>query len=290
MGNTLAAKNPSAKDAEQGKYLVPVLLSTFEILNVLSRTGPLSLAELAHETGIARSTIFRILRTLHHLGYVWRENSRYSLSPRLGELSQTLAWAVALERCALPYMAKLRSEFDETVNLARLDSDRVLYLEVVESEQTLRLCERKGGWEHAHASALGKAILAFSPTDAVSSLLAGRLPALTPKTITEPKAFLNELRRVRQKGYALDREESRLQAVCIGVPILDREENAIAAISISGPTSRFNPMNNKRVAERLLKTAHQISSELTQVETISAENKRAESGYNGRRARKRAAS
>ena len=247
---------------EKGKYLIPVVLSTFDVVGELSRSGPLGLAELSQRTKVAKSTVFRILNTLHHLGYVRRDaqTRAYSLSQRLSELSHDLDFGPALQRIARPHMLRLRNEFGETVNLGRLDLDRVVYLEVVESEHTLRLCERKGGWEHAHASALGKVILAFSSPGVLAGFLeSGRLPALTARTITDPAEFRLEMQRIRRRGYAFDREEVRQMAVCVAAPILDVEGFAVAGISISGPVSRFNPLRDKTTAQVLAETARQIS-------------------------------
>ncbi|MEO7653760.1 MAG: IclR family transcriptional regulator [Bryobacteraceae bacterium] len=257
------------KDEEKGQYLVPVVLSTFHVLSELSRTGPLHLAELSQRTKVAKSTVFRILNTLHHLGYVWRdaESRTYSVSPRLAELSHDVDWSATLQRIAMPHMAMLRAEFNETVNLGRADFDRIIYLEVVESEHSLRLCERKGGWEYAHASALGKALLAFSPPSSLTSLFeSAKFPALTNRTITQPGELMEELQRVRQRGYALDREESRLSAFCVGAPILDSEGFAVAGLSISGPSSRFNPIKDKRVVTVLLEAAREISRSFSEVQ------------------------
>ena len=98
------------KDNE--KYLIPVVLGTFNVLGELSRAGPLNLADLAQRTKIAKSTVFRILNTLHHLGYIWRdaENRTWSLTPRLAELSRDVDWGTALHRVALPHMLRLRAE------------------------------------------------------------------------------------------------------------------------------------------------------------------------------------
>jgi DNA-binding IclR family transcriptional regulator len=262
------ATTPAVKartKASSHRYLVPVVLSTFCILQELSRSGPLTLAELVTRVKIAKSTVFRILNTLHHLGYVWRDEHHrtYAVSPRLGELAHSVDWSTVLLPIALPYMTRLRSEFGETVNLARLDFDRIVYLEVVESEHPLRLCERKGGWEYAHASALGKAILAFSPESAAANLLVSvQLPKLTERTITEPAEFRKELARVRQRGYALDREEARAMACCIAAPILGGDGQALAAVSISGPSSRFNPLKDRTVSARLIEIARELSAKL----------------------------
>jgi IclR family acetate operon transcriptional repressor len=247
-----------------GRYLVPVLLSAFRVLSELSRSGGLTLHELTLRTGIAKSTVFRILQTLNHLGYVLRDASRtYHLSHSLAGLVSEVAASDALRRLALPYMLRLRDEFGETVNLGHLRVEKVVYLEVVPSEYALRLHERPGASIPVHASALGKAILAFSPPEVVESLIQNRaLPRLTPNTITEPAAFLRELQRVRTQGYALDREETVLLATCVGAPILDAGGKALAALSISGPGSRFHPRRDRRVIPGLLRVAEEIAQRL----------------------------
>ncbi len=232
------------------KYMVPVLRSTFQILGELAIAGTLSLNDLVMRTGLPKSTVFRILRSLHQLGYVLRNEQQrtYWLSPKFGDLSHAGAWSEPLRRAARPHMLKLRDESGETVNLGLLDLDRVMYIEVIPSVHPLRLCERPGGWDYVHSSALGKAMLAFAPPEYVDSLLKDRrLQALTPKTITDTSRFRAELDQVRHCGYALDMEETTLLGNCIGVPILDPTGGAVAAISISGPTSRFDPRNDELI-------------------------------------------
>jgi len=255
---------PPDRPEPGGRYQVPVLLSAFRILNELSRSGGLTLNELTLRTGIAKSTVFRILHTLNHLGYVLRDAARtYHLSHSLASLVSEVAASDALRRLALPYMLRLRDEFGETVNLGHLHVDKVVYLEVVPSEYALRLHERPGASVPVHASALGKAILAFSPPDVVESLTQNRaLSSHTPNTITEPAAFLRELQRVRVQGYALDREETVLLATCVGAPILDAGGRAVAALSISGPSSRFQPRRDRRVIPSLLGVAAELSQRL----------------------------
>jgi IclR family acetate operon transcriptional repressor len=146
-----------------------------------------------------------------------------------------------------------------------LQFDKVVYLEVVPSEFALRLSERPGATVAPHASALGKAILAFSPPGLVDSLIrAHELSAFTRNTITEPAAVLEELRRVRDRGYAFDKGETSSLATCVGAPIVNEHGHAIAAMSISGPTSRFNPRRASPVIERLLRATADISRVLRQ--------------------------
>ncbi len=243
--------------------MVPVVRGTFLILEELARNGPLGLNEVTQRTAIAKSTVFRILSTLHELGYIVRDDSRaYYLSYAMTDLVGRGAQTEAIRRAAMPHMLELRNLYGETVNLGQLQFDKIAYVEVVPSEYALRLHERQGATVAIHASALGKAILAFADEDFVAGVLGGNLPALTPNTITDSGQILRELKRVRERGYALDKGETSSLATCVAAPILNEEQRAIAAISISGPASRFNPAKNSAVVESLIKVAEEISKQL----------------------------
>jgi DNA-binding IclR family transcriptional regulator len=260
-----AAKKVSAKkSSSSGKYSVPVVRSTFTILEELSRSELLGLREVTQNTGIPKSTVFRILSTLVDLGYVTREPNRsYRINPRLGRLVNDGAASEVLRRLARPLMLELRDTYGETVNLGVQQFDKVTYLEVVPSEFALRLQESRGASVPVHASALGKAILAFSPQREVEVLVRGqKLESVTEHTISDSDAFLAELKRVRNTGVAFDRGEGSMLAICIGAPILDANGNAIAAMSISGPASRFNPKKDSPVIASLVKGTTELSRAL----------------------------
>lgn len=244
-----------------GKYSVPVVRSTFRILEELSRLEVLGLREITQGTGIPKSTVFRILSTLLELGYVVRDVDRnYRLSSALGRLVSNEASSEALRSLALPYMLDLRDKYGETVNLGILNLNKVTYLEVVPSEFALRLQESRGASVFAHASALGKAILSFSPQALVENMIRGRkLEIVTQNTISDPDEFAAEIKRVRALGYAFDRGEGSLLAICIGAPICDERGIAIAAMSISGPASRFSPRKDSPVVGSLLQATADLS-------------------------------
>lgn len=246
------------------KYLVPVVRSTFTILEELAKTGALGLNDLTNRTGISKSTVFRILTTLTYLGYVVRDSERnYYVSHTIGDLVSTEAGIEAIRRAALPHMFELRDAYGETVNLGQLELDKVTYVEVVPSEYALRLHERPGSTVCFHASALGKAILAFSDEEFALSLVRGReLQMFTRNTLTNPDDLLAELKRVRDRGYAFDRGETSLLATCVAAPIFGPNGEALAALSISGPTSRFNPRKDAPAVESLLKATAEISKRL----------------------------
>lgn len=244
--------------------MVPVVQGTFRILEELAGSGALSLNEITRRTGMSKSTVFRILTTLNQLGYIVRDSARsYYISHAIGNLVSREAFTDAIRRTATPHMLELRDQYGETVNLGQLEFDKVTYIEVVPSEYALRLHERPGATVSIHASALGKVILAFSDEEFAAGILESRdLPALTPNTITAPDQLTGELKRIRERGYALDKGETSLLATCIAAPILNTQQFAIAALSISGPSSRFNPKKDSPVVDSLLKAAAEISKHL----------------------------
>jgi len=260
----LKTKNAAAASKLTDKYMVPVLRSSFCILEELSRSGALGLNEITVRTGISKSTVFRILTTLTQLGYIVRDGNRsYYIGQSMADLVRPQAKMEAIRRAAMPEMLQLRDKFGETVNLGYLELDKVTYAEVVPSEYALRLHEKPGATICLHASALGKAILAFSDEEYASSLIRGReLQMITRNTITDPEEFMAELKKVRDHGFAFDRGETSLLATCVAAPLLNAAGKAVAALSISGPTSRFNPRKDSEVVETLLKSVATISRQL----------------------------
>lgn len=270
LANAVAVKKPRQNvPGQDGKYSVPVVRSTFRILQELGRAELLGLSEITQRTGISKSTVFRILSTLQELGYVLRDEDRvYRISPTLAQLAGGEAAGEALRRLALPHMLELRDKYRETVNLGIRFFEKVTYLEVVPSEFALRLEEVRGASVPVHASALGKAILAFSPRGTVESLVRGRpLKRIMPNTICDPDEFFTELKRVNNAGFAFDRGEGSVLAICVGAPILDAQGNAIAALSISGPAARFHPKKDSPIIASLLDVTTEISRSLARSAT-----------------------
>jgi IclR family acetate operon transcriptional repressor len=161
----------------------------------------------------------------------------------------------------VPYLQRLRDHFQETINLGVLSGHRVTYLEILESPKSMRLAARRGDRDHVHSTVLGKAFAAHLPQDQVLTILAAEgMPKLTPRTITDPDAHLEELRAVRERGYALDDRENEEEGRCLGVPILGY--SLPAAISLSAPQSRFALDHVDNVAAELINCAQLLVDEL----------------------------
>jgi len=213
----------------------------FELLEHLADAGGrLALTELAEISGLPMPTIYRLMRTLVNRGYVRQEPSkRYALGPRLIHLGETAGRL--LGSWAQPSLAQLVDEVGETANMAVLEGDEVVYVAQVPSRHSMRMFTEVGRRVNPHCTGVGKALLA-QLSDPVAKEIIGRtgLPAHTPHTITDPVALLEELGKIRRRGYALDDGEQEIGVRCVAVPL--QGTPTLAAISISGPQGRL-PLN-----------------------------------------------
>jgi DNA-binding IclR family transcriptional regulator len=246
-------------------YYIEVLGKTLDILDVFGHSDRrrLSLQEISVVTKLSKNTVFRILYTLAEHGYILKENHSYGLGPKFGDLSDVRLHRLDLLSVASPHLDALRDQFGETVNLGVLDNGSIRYVDVRESRARIRLAERVGGSDPLHSTALGKAHLAYLPPDEVRTLMkqAG-MPKHTWRTLTTLSSLTAELETVRQLGYAVDREESMLGAFCVAVPVLNSQRLPVAAISISGPTIRFDESKLPSASQALLKSAKEIQKKL----------------------------
>jgi IclR family acetate operon transcriptional repressor len=223
--------------------------------------GVISLSQLAADAQLPLPTIHRLVRTLVDLGYVRQEPSRqYSLGPRLIRLGETTSRM--LGTWARPHMTKVVAALGESVNLAILDSDQIVYVgQVMASQNSMRMFTEVGRRVEPHSTAVGKAILANEDPAEVRALLARTgMAARTEHTITTPEAFLAELERTRQRGYALDDGEQEIGVRCVAVAVPDAPQPI--ALSMSGPMPRMTDDVIKQAAPLLTEAAEAISREL----------------------------
>ncbi|MCS7246494.1 MAG: IclR family transcriptional regulator, partial [Thermomicrobium sp.] len=157
----------------------------------------------------------------------------------------------------------LARELGETIQLAVLQGREVLYVGKQEGTQWVRLASEVGTRLPAHATSLGKCLLAWLPPQELDQLLAsGPLVALTPRTITDPEALRAELALVRAQGYALDRGETLPDVWCFGAPVRDANGSVVAALSISVPVTRISPTRAEELATTVQRAARELSHRL----------------------------
>ncbi|WP_420176553.1 IclR family transcriptional regulator [Luteococcus sp. OSA5] len=199
-------------------------------------------SELARRAELSKSTAFRLLGTLERNGAVERAGTNYRLGPMLHELAApvTMPETDLVRDTFTPFLAHLYERTRQTVHLAVLDGPNVVYLNKLHGLQHVPAPSRIGGRIPAYCTAVGKAMMAFNPA-LTEQVLASELAPWTPRTVTTPEALQRELARVRAEGVAFDREEIRMGLVCVAAPIMSPTGAPVAAMSVSGPTTNYDP-------------------------------------------------
>jgi len=250
------------------KSNIPVqsVLRALTILETLaSKRGEVGITELSEKVGLHVSTVHRLLSTLMAKGYVRQnpENGRYTLGPKAFHLGHAYLEQHELRKGVRPFLERLSQTSGETANLVILDQGEAFYLDKVESERNLRIFSRIGHRAPLHCTAVGKVLLAHMPREKAREFIYNKpLEALTRNTITSPLLLEQELKKVKEQGFAFDQEECEDGACCIGVPLRDFTGEVVAAMSISGPSIRLTPKRLEELVPLMKEMGGLISSQL----------------------------
>jgi IclR family acetate operon transcriptional repressor len=226
--------------------------------------GETTLTELSQRTRLNISTCHHLLSTLVNRGYVAKVPVRrsYALGARILYLS-TACLQVDLPARAAPFIEQINQKTGETVHLAVLQGDAMMKIAKRESRHPVRVDTGTLGKSDApHATASGKAMLAWLPEDDMHRVLAHGLTRFTPKTITEWPSLIEALRHVRRNGYAMDDEEYQPGVICIGAAIRDHNGAVVGAISASTPTMRASDQHLALVREEVVTAVRALSAEI----------------------------
>lgn len=215
------------------------------LIEVVAERQPLGVSELARATGIDKSAAQRLAVTLHRAGWLDRTSEgRWRIAPALARLARG-ASAASLIADLRPAMERLRDETGETVMLVAVEEARLRVREVVESRHALRISAPVGAELPLLHSSAARAIAAHLPPDELDALRRVH-PALDDDAT---------LARVRRRGWAVNDREIVPEARVVGAPILTRDGYPLAALILSGPTSRISAARMKELAELLGRTA-----------------------------------
>ena len=241
------------------------IIKAFSILETLCAGGEMGVAEISRSLNINKSTVYRIVSTLENIGYVTQKSykGKYLPSLKMLTIGSQMAGITNLTKVIHPLLEKLSKKFRETANLAVLEEGRVVYIDKVESSETLRMDFAIGKRAPAHPTALGKVLLAYLPSESdLEEIIARGLKRYTKKTITDPVVLKKELEKVRNEGFAVDDEELNLGIRCIGAPVLNHQNIIVAAISIAGPSVRLTRKRLNAMIDPLKSEAIAISKKL----------------------------
>jgi len=235
------------KITDMPKYPVQTLEKALDIIEVLSRESGngLGISELSRSLGdMGKSTIHRILDTLTAYGYVERApiKANYRLSWRLFEIGNVVQRQRSLSSIDFQLLQNLRDKYQETVNLAvRVKEHAVTISKLEPVSMPLRAHLNMGEREPLHATAVGKVLISEMDPEKVKELLGeGTLEKLTSNTITSVDSLIEELKKIKDQGYAIDDQELCIGVSCIAMPVKNFDNEIVAAISVTGPTARMN--------------------------------------------------
>lgn len=244
--------DPTALTAPTAPTAVKSSERTLQVLEHLAAVGkPQTLGELSQALRIPKSSLHAILHTMHRRG--WLQTDVGALSFRLGVRALLVGSSYVESDDVVTRTSAtldgLADETGETVHLGRLDGSDIVYLAKRESQHPLRLFSAIGRRLPAHATALGKCVLAWQPDplDVVPAVL----PRLTDHTIIDRTQLLHELRVTRERGYAVDDQENTPGIRCIAVP-LHRDGHVRDAISCSVPLARLNDSVQQSIVRAML--------------------------------------
>jgi DNA-binding IclR family transcriptional regulator len=231
---------PAKKD--KSEYIIQAVSHALDLLEQFhDDVDELGVTELSKRLKLHKNNVFRLLATLESRGYI--EQNKATENYRLGlkslELGQTFIKQMGLLRQAKLTLEHLVEECNETAYVAIFKENHVVYLDVVETDMTVRVVSRVGSRLPAYCTAAGKVHLANLSDEELESFLPKELPTFTATTHSSLDGLKKELRQVNEDGYAMDNEELDPGVRCIAAPIRDYTRRIVGAISLSGPSMRF---------------------------------------------------
>lgn len=238
-------------------------LAILELLT--TREEPMTFTELREAMDLPRSSLHGLLGTMTETGWLRLDDvSRtYTLGIRTLEAGNAYTRSLTLSARAHPFMVSVSRQLNETVQLSVLDGRHNVYIAKVDGRQALRLASEVGRRLPAHATGLGKAMLAYLPPEELDRRFDSvELERYTTKTIPDLRALRSALAKIRAVGYAADNEEYSIGVRCIAVPIRDDTGLVIAAMSVSAPTIRFDRDGRRQALELLVTASRELSREL----------------------------
>ena len=260
------AKLQRTSKAPVERYRIHVIDRAAQILDCFGFDHQeLSVSEIGAKTGLHRSTAHRILMALEYNDLIKQNPStgKYHLGIKLFKLGHQAVSQLNLREICRPFLSRLMNDTKETIHLAVLDDDQVLYLDKVEGPHALRMPSRVGRYIPTYCTSLGKAMLSCLDDQEVKSILRRQtLKPHTENTVKNIHQLLADLGSVRKRGYAVDNEEIEIGLRCVGAPLRDYTGGMVGAISVAAPSARLSEKNTPVIGRMVIAIAAEISEQL----------------------------
>lgn len=235
------------------------------VLQAFSVERPLlGVTELAQRLDMDPSSMSRLLRSIERCGFVERDpaTGKYRLGWEILRLAGVILATIDIRQICRPLLHRLAETSGETPNLCVLKGSDVVNVDEVPSPQSVKLVGWIGRRTPIHATAAGKALVAWLPRDEIKRLLPAQLPAYTERTITSWERFLDELADVRARGFAMTQEENQPGVNAVAAPIWDHTGRVVAALAVAGPAYRLPPERLLQIGAEVREAAREASRSL----------------------------
>lgn len=251
---------------DKSNYIIQSVSHALDVLEEFrGEVDELGVTELSKKLKLHKNNVFRILATLQSRNYIEQNkaNDNYRLGLKCLELGQTFIRQRGMLKQAKPILRTLAQHTGETSYISILRGDEVVYIDSVEPETTVRVVSRLGLNMPAHATAAGKALVAFESEEDLRKRFQEELEGFTASTIRDLENLFRDLRMVQEKGFATDMEEFEEGLRCIAAPIRDYTRKVIGALSISGPANRLTDEKiESRYGPEVVRWAADLSTRL----------------------------
>lgn len=240
------------------------LRNALRLLNLLNMDEPeLNVSELAERLEVGLSTSHRLASTLANEGFIVKDpkTKNYRLDPSILAMGNIIISHMEISRVSSSILERLALKSGETVHIAILRNNKVIYLNKVDSVHPVYMISHAGKQNPAHCTSSGKVILAYQPESYIENVIAMGLPAYTVKSITVGTQLKELLKNIRQQGYALSIEELHEGISSIAAPVKHPSGKTVASVNIAGPTQRINPYTIPKLVKMVMKAADDVTEQ-----------------------------
>lgn len=256
----------SQEKAKKEKKIIGSVIKAVEVIEYIanSKSG-VGVTEISRGLNYGVSATYHILNTLKECNIIEQDKKtkKFKLGLKLWQIGMLAYEQNPISVTLKPYLRKLKELTGETANLTIMDNYQIVYIAQEESDKLVKMFTKTGATAPLHCTAAGKVLLAYKHEDIRNSILDKiELTKYTRNTIANKEELIKELEQIREKGYGFDNEEREIGVSCIAAPIFDLNGEAIACITISGPTSRFTAEKKEKWLKDVIEVANEATNSL----------------------------
>lgn len=253
------------KKTKEKKTIASVIKAIEVIEYIAYSEKEVGVTEISNGLNYGVSATYHLLNTLKECNIIVQNDrtKKYSLGLKLWQIGMLAYGQNHISVTLKPYLKKLKDLTGETVNLTIMDNHEIVYIAQEESDKLVKMFTTTGATAPLHCTAGGKVLLAYKTEDIRNSILEEiELTKYTENTIVNKEDLIKEIKEIKKNGYGFDNEERELGVSCIGAPVFDMNNEAIACITISGPTARFTEENKKEWIQIVLQIVKEATNYL----------------------------